>query len=72
MAESDTNKPDTGNVEPLRRKRPCPNCGANSDRRFFPFCSRRCADVDLNRWLSSSYAIPVVEEDSGLGGDRDD
>jgi endogenous inhibitor of DNA gyrase (YacG/DUF329 family) len=29
--------------------------------RYHPFCSARCADVDLNRWLSGSYSVPVVE-----------
>lgn len=72
MTKSDPRQLDAGNVEPLRRKRPCPTCGKESDRRFFPFCCKRCADVDLNRWLSGSYAIPVVEEDGGLGGDRED
>ena len=28
-----------------------------------PFCSRRCADVDLHRWLAGSYAVPAVESD---------
>ena len=28
-----------------------------------PFCSRRCADVDLNRWLSGAYVIPVTEDE---------
>ncbi|MBX3453880.1 DNA gyrase inhibitor YacG [Ferrovibrio sp.] len=32
-----------------------------------PFCSRRCADVDLHRWLSESYAIPVVEHEDEDG-----
>lgn len=65
---SRTDQMNSDNVEPLRPTRPCPNCGADSDRKFFPFCSRRCADVDLNRWLAGSYAIPVVEEDGGMGG----
>jgi len=30
--------------------------------RFKPFCSKRCADVDLNRWLKGAYAIPAVED----------
>ena len=51
------------NVEPLRPPRPCPECGRPSRREFHPFCSRRCADIDLHRWLSGAYAIPVVEED---------
>jgi endogenous inhibitor of DNA gyrase (YacG/DUF329 family) len=30
-----------------------------------PFCSRRCADVDLQRWLTERYAIPVVKDEDG-------
>ncbi len=29
-----------------------------------PFCSKRCADIDLSRWLNGSYAIPAIEDDS--------
>ena len=46
------------NVTPLRPPKPCPICGKPSVRAFHPFCSARCADVDLNRWLSNSYVIP--------------
>lgn len=49
----------------VRPTRPCPNCGRMSLAANYPFCSKRCADVDLNRWLSGSYAIPVVELDDG-------
>jgi endogenous inhibitor of DNA gyrase (YacG/DUF329 family) len=38
--------------------RPCPICGKPAEPAFRPFCSARCADVDLNRWLSGLYAIP--------------
>ena len=48
-------------VTPLRRKLPCPVCGKPSARALFPFCSQRCKDIDLNNWLSGSYAIPVTE-----------
>lgn len=41
----------------------CPICDKPVDPRFRPFCSRRCADVDLNRWLSGAYAVPAAEED---------
>ena len=41
----------------------CPLCGKPQDAAYRPFCSRRCADVDLQRWLSGRYAIPVVEDD---------
>ncbi|MGL5363587.1 MAG: DNA gyrase inhibitor YacG [Bosea sp. (in: a-proteobacteria)] len=48
------------------RLRPCPNCGKMAIQAFRPFCSKRCADVDLNRWLKGAYAIPgasLSEED---------
>ena len=50
-------------VTPLRPKRACPECGRPSERASYPFCSPRCKALDLNRWLSGSYAIPVVEND---------
>ncbi|MBE3636703.1 DNA gyrase inhibitor YacG [Mangrovicoccus algicola] len=43
----------------------CPVCERRGDPRYRPFCSRRCADVDLARWLNGSYAIPAEEEPSG-------
>jgi endogenous inhibitor of DNA gyrase (YacG/DUF329 family) len=45
------------------RTRPCPICGKPAAERYRPFCSRRCADVDLNRWLSGVYVIPVTEDE---------
>ncbi len=41
--------------------KPCPICGKPSVAAAKPFCSDRCRDVDLNRWLSGSYAIPARE-----------
>jgi endogenous inhibitor of DNA gyrase (YacG/DUF329 family) len=43
----------------------CPTCGKPSLHAHRPFCSKRCADVDLQRWLSERYAIPIVQEDDG-------
>ncbi len=48
-------------VTPLRRKRVCPECGKTASRETWPFCSERCKSLDLGRWLSGSYAIPVSE-----------
>ena len=36
----------------------CPICRKPAAPEHRPFCSRRCADIDLNRWLTGSYAIP--------------
>ena len=43
-------------------KKTCPICGKPAVERFRPFCSGRCADVDLNRWLKGAYATPAVED----------
>jgi uncharacterized protein len=43
--------------------KPCPICGKPAVEASRPFCSERCRDVDLNRWLSNSYAIPATEDD---------
>jgi endogenous inhibitor of DNA gyrase (YacG/DUF329 family) len=46
--------------------RRCPICGKPSQAATRPFCSKRCRDVDLNRWLSGSYVVPGAEtEDEG-------
>lgn len=43
----------------------CPICGKPTSADYRPFCSRRCADVDLGRWLTESYRIPAeTEEDA--------
>jgi len=50
------------NVVKLKPVVPCPVCKKPSSQVFHPFCSARCQDVDLNRWLSDSYRIPTKEE----------
>ena len=40
----------------------CPICKqADTVQKFRPFCSKRCADVDLHRWMGGQYAVPAVE-----------
>lgn len=41
----------------------CPICTKPTDPAYRPFCSKRCADVDLNRWLSEGYVMTGGEED---------
>lgn len=48
----------------------CPICRKETDPRYRPFCSKRCADVDLGRWLSGAYAIPA-EGDERPGAEDD-
>lgn len=51
---------------------PCPICRKPAQEQYRPFCSRRCADVDLQRWLSDRYAIPAGEDESGPDQDSDE
>ena len=43
----------------------CPICGKPTDVAVRPFCSKRCADIDLGRWFSGTYAVPAVEPPEG-------
>lgn len=47
----------------------CAVCGAPQQTRFKPFCSKRCADIDLGRWLNGVYAVPAVEAGDPPGED---
>jgi endogenous inhibitor of DNA gyrase (YacG/DUF329 family) len=44
-----------------RRRKKCPICGRMPEAETAPFCSRRCADEDLRRWLGGEYRIPTAE-----------
>lgn len=57
MKESMSSSPD------LALKPKCPLCGKPAVESARPFCSKRCADIDLHRWLSERYVIPVTEND---------
>jgi endogenous inhibitor of DNA gyrase (YacG/DUF329 family) len=57
----------TDDTAKARPAKPCPICGKPAIKASNPFCSERCREVDLNRWLSGSYAIPARE-----GDDEDD
>jgi len=45
------------------RGKRCPICGRPAAEPVLPFCSPRCRDVDLNRWLSGSYVIPARDDE---------
>ena len=48
--------------------KPCPQCGAEAAKPHTPFCSRRCAQLDLGAWLNEDYRVPAHEaqEDADL------
>jgi len=69
----DTGNNDRGRVIPLARRRRCPICGRPAVHAYRPFCSQRCADQDLGRWLTGGYRIaaeeePEFDDDQGDGG----
>lgn len=39
----------------------CPVCEAPRSEKYRPFCSKRCADIDLGRWFTGAYAVPTEE-----------
>jgi uncharacterized protein len=43
----------------------CPICGKPTVLAYRPFCSKRCADVDLQRWFTGRYAVPAVKHEDG-------
>ena len=50
----------------------CPICTKPADAKYRPFCSKRCADLDLGKWLGGGYAIPgddIPDEDNMPGPD---
>jgi hypothetical protein len=49
----------------------CPICGKPPAASYRPFCSSRCANVDLHRWLTGVYSIPDGPEAEALPGDVD-
>ncbi|MCT4579203.1 DNA gyrase inhibitor YacG [Donghicola sp.] len=39
----------------------CPICDKQTDPKYRPFCSKRCADIDLAKWMTGSYAVPSTD-----------
>ena len=50
----------------------CPVCDKPSVAERAPFCSARCADVDLHRWLTGGYTVPASEDAEDVRDDDDE
>ncbi len=48
----------TGETATGQSRRRCPICRQPAQQRYRPFCSQRCADVDLGRWIGGEYRVP--------------
>jgi len=50
----------------------CPLCKASNTKTYAPFCSKRCSDIDLGRWLNGQYSLPGIDGEAMLpANDRD-
>lgn len=49
----------------------CPICRKTTAPRYRPFCSKRCADVDLGKWFSGEYAVPATDPEDIEAGAED-
>ncbi|MEN3977126.1 DNA gyrase inhibitor YacG [Emcibacter sp. SYSU 3D8] len=55
--------------DPHKFIRPCPICRKPAVERYMPFCSKRCSDLDLGRWLDGRY---VIETEDSPGAEDDE
>ena len=44
----------------------CPICDKQPDPTYRPFCSKRCADVDLGKWFNENYRVPTEESEEAF------
>ncbi len=58
MTPSDRSPPP---LRAVRTEAKCPVCGKPADAQYRPFCTKRCADIDLGRWLKEGYRVPTDE-----------
>jgi endogenous inhibitor of DNA gyrase (YacG/DUF329 family) len=58
---------------PSAPAKPCPLCGKPASARHKPFCSQRCATIDLARWITGTYRVPTDEtpEDAPQPGEEE-
>ena len=58
--------------QPTNAPPACPICGKPEAGRYRPFCSARCQEVDLGRWLKGGYRVPTEERPEGSIGEPED
>ena len=65
--------PRAGGAKGQAKRAKCPICGKPLVPEFRPFCSKRCADIDLGRWLGGKYRIETEEKpESGIPKEDDE
>jgi endogenous inhibitor of DNA gyrase (YacG/DUF329 family) len=61
--QTTSDSPDDKRADARTSIRACPICGKPASQAARPFCSPRCADIDLHRWLSGAYSVPAAPAD---------
>ncbi len=61
MSQEKDKKAESAKIIPLTRLK-CPSCQKRASIKFKPFCSKRCADLDLGNWLNGNYAVASDDE----------
>ena len=61
MTPPDRSAPPSTQLRAVRIQAKCPVCGKPADAKYQPFCTKRCADIDLGRWLKEGYRVPTDE-----------
>jgi endogenous inhibitor of DNA gyrase (YacG/DUF329 family) len=61
MTPPDRSAPPSNQIRAVRIQAKCPVCGKPADAKYQPFCTKRCADIDLGRWLKEGYRVPTDE-----------
>lgn len=55
-------------LKAVKKGQKCPICAKPTQPEYRPFCSKRCADVDLGKWLNESYRVPTDDAPGADGG----
>ena len=61
MTSPDRPSSSSSQLRAVRTQAKCPVCGKPADDKYKPFCTKRCADIDLGRWLKEGYRVPTDE-----------
>ena len=68
MTPPDRPSSPSSQLRAVRTQAKCPVCGKPAEDKYKPFCTKRCADIDLGRWLKERYRVPTDE----APGEEDD
>jgi len=73
MAEdNETDRQKTAKKAAAKAGAKCPICNKPVEPRYRPFCSRRCQQIDLGRWLGETYRIAADQDPASSSSEPDE